>query len=202
MARSVLTSQDIYSYNIERARGHALHNIMTCEMYEKDMDVQQVGIYLNDWHNAMLAEFMVLRDEVDALSRAEHGDEVARQVRFYVDGLARWIRGSDDWHFEGERHFGTAGPEIQKTREVLMLPRVDADEARAGLGDGDMIREMLESTGVASMQINTVKAQHASETSSVEGVSKPEPPMASGGLFSRGRKLFESILQFFRGLAR
>jgi hypothetical protein len=56
--------------------------------------------------------------------------------------------------------------EIQKTREVPMLPRVDVDEARAGFpvgvgGDGDMIWEMLESMGVASMQINAVKAQHA-----------------------------------------
>jgi len=159
----VLTRQDIYSYNIERARGHALHNIMMCETYEKDTDMQEVGRHLNDWHNAMLAEFMRPRDEVDGRSRAEYGGDVVRQVRFCVDGLARWIRGSDDWHFEGEHHFGKMGPEIQRTREVLMLPHVDADKARAGLpvgigGDGDMIWEMLESTGVASMQINAVKA--------------------------------------------
>ncbi|KAK0755068.1 hypothetical protein B0T18DRAFT_425351 [Schizothecium vesticola] len=146
--REITNRSDIYSYNIERARGHVLHNIMTCEMYEKNMDVQEVGRHLNDGHNGMLAEFLGLRDEVDGMSRAEHGDEVARQ------------------HFEGDRHFGKMGPEIQKTREVLMLPRMDVDEAKAGLpvgvgGDGDMIREMLESTGVASMQINAVKAQHA-----------------------------------------
>jgi len=168
-------------------------------MYEKNMDVQAVGRYLNDWHNDMLAEFLRLRDEVDDLSRAKYGDEVARQVRFYVDGLARWIRGSDDWHFEGERHFGKAGPEIQKTCGVLMLPRVDVEEARAGLpagtgGDGDMIRKMLESTGVASMQINAVKPQHASETSSVDDLKK----QPAEGLLSSGRLFLASIRKLLR----
>lgn len=153
-----LTKQDVYSYNIERARGHALHNILTAIMYEKNMPVQEAAAWYNDWHNEMLAEFMTLRDEIDDLVRTQYGDSIAAQVRFYVDGLGRWIRGSDDWHFEGERHFGSLGPEIQKTREVLMLSRVDASVARVGIpagagGDEEMVREMMEKSRVASLQI-------------------------------------------------
>ncbi|KAK0716048.1 terpenoid synthase [Lasiosphaeris hirsuta] len=157
--RSVAACNDIYSYNIERARGHALHNIVTVAMYEKDIDVGEVMVYLNDWHNSILADFLRIRDEVQVMARREYGDAVAKQVAFYVDGLARWIRGSDDWHFEGQRHFGEMGPQIRLAKEILVLPRVDATDARTGLpvgigGDGDMIREMLETTKVAGFQIS------------------------------------------------
>ncbi|KAK0611352.1 terpenoid synthase [Immersiella caudata] len=124
--RSITGCNDVYSYNVERARGHALHNIVTVAMYEKNIDVQDALKWFNDWHNGVLREFLALREEVDVLVRKQHGEAVAKQVRFYVNGLGRWVRGNDDWHFEGQRHFGEMGLEIQKTREVLMLPKIEA----------------------------------------------------------------------------
>jgi len=172
--------KDVYSYNIERARGHALHNILTAIMYEKNLQVAEAAAWFNDWHNSMLAEFLTLRDDLDSLIRNQYGDEIASQVRFYVDGLGRWIRGSDDWHFEGERHFGSLGREIQKTKEILMLPRVDLAVARLGIptttttattgkkGDEEMVRDMMEQSRVASLQIEAAmpgrKAVSASST--------------------------------------
>lgn len=157
--RSITGCNDVYSYNVERARGHALHNIVTLAMYEKDVDVQDAVKWFNDWHNEILREFLALREEVDSLTRKQYGDAVAKQVRFYVDGLARWVRGNDDWHFEGQRHFGEMGLEIQKTREVLMLPKVELEVARKGIpagegGNGEGIRELMERKNVAGLQID------------------------------------------------
>ena len=139
-------------------------------MYEKDVTIQQAAAWFNDWNNAILSEFLVLREEVDQLVRERYSSDsdknnknnkMAEQVRFYVDGLAKWIRGSDDWHFEGERHFGSLGGEIRETKEVYMLPRVDAAVAREGIpagvgGDAEMIRQMMERSRVASLQIEAV----------------------------------------------
>jgi Delta6-protoilludene synthase len=135
-------------------------------MYEKDMTIQQAAAWFNEWNNAILSEFLVLRNEVDQLVRERYpsdNNKMAEQVCFYVDGLAKWIRGSDDWHFEGERHFGSLGREIRETKEVYMLPRVDAAVAREGIpagvgGDAEMIRQMMERSRVASLQIEAVMA--------------------------------------------
>lgn len=135
-------------------------------MYEKDMTIQQAAAWFNEWNNAILSEFLVLREEVDQLVRARYpsdsdNNRMVEQVRFYIDGLGKWIRGSDDWHFEGERHFGSLGGKIRETKEVYMLPRVDAAVAREGIsagvgGDAEMIRQMMERSQVASLQIEAV----------------------------------------------
>jgi hypothetical protein len=67
-----------------------------------------------------------------------------------VEGLAYWVRGSDNWSFESHRYFGTQGPEIQKTRELYMLPRVDALALRSLTHQGDV---EVEKHSIAAMQI-------------------------------------------------
>ena len=151
------TSQDIYSYNLERVRGLGLFNLVTVVMYEQDIGPRAAVAQIGAWHDGIVAEFLAARDELAQLSR-RWGDSVHRQVEFYVNGLGRWVRGSDDWHFEGQRHFGTDGLRIQREREVMMLPRVGVPSARAGLpppDDDNRVRGMMEQSAVAGLNIMT-----------------------------------------------
>jgi hypothetical protein len=49
------------------------------------------------------------------------------QLREYIAGMAIWPRSADCWNFEGGRYFGSKGLEIQKTRRVPLLPKVNVD---------------------------------------------------------------------------
>jgi len=206
--RSIAGCNDVYSYNVERTRGHALHNIVTVAMYEKNLQVKEAVEWFNDWHNDILREFLALREQVDVSTRREYGDEVAKQVRFYVDGLAMWVRGSDDWHFEGQRHFGELGPQIQKTREVLMLPCVDAAIARAGIPvgggkdgvDGEMIRELMETNNVAGLQIDAGRLVPTETREGGEGGWYGRLVRGSGKGYSR-RSDGKDVVSWFSSMA-
>lgn len=152
--------QDVYSYNLERARGHDLHNIITCVMHEKDLGLQEAIDWLGVWHEEeVVGGFRKAERELRELSQA-WPDHVAREIEFYINGLGCWVRGSDSWHFEGERHFGVQGLAIQKTRQVVMLPRLSlsrrANEAeKEADGNVGVIRDMLERDSAAGLDIMT-----------------------------------------------
>ncbi|KAK3367415.1 terpenoid synthase [Lasiosphaeria ovina] len=157
--RAICAANDVYSYNIERVRGHALHNLVTIVMHEKDMGPQDAITWIGAWHDDLVADFFASKAELEQLlSNGEWASgDVERQVRIYVDGLGCWVRGSDDWHLEGQRHLGNQGPSFRKNRQLLMLPRVDAMQARAGVTDaeGILVRELMEKNAVAGMHIST-----------------------------------------------
>jgi len=125
---AISAGNDIYSFNMERARGHDLHNIVTVTMNEMQLDLQPALDYLGEWYEkdvvgTFLAAERAVREELfPTLS-----EEIVRQLNYYINGLGDWVRGCDSWHFEGLRHFGVQGVEIQKTRRVQMLPRQARD---------------------------------------------------------------------------
>jgi hypothetical protein len=49
------------------------------------------------------------------------------QLREYIRGIANWTRGYHCWQFEGGRYFGDKGLEVQRSRQVRMLPKVKVD---------------------------------------------------------------------------
>jgi hypothetical protein len=155
---SISTTNDVYSYNLERARGQDLHNIVTCVMYEKGLTLQEAIDWLGVWHEEeVVGGFRRAEREVRELFH-QWPDHVARQIEFYINGLGCWVRGSDCWHFEGERHFGVQGLVIQKTRQVLMLPRLalaaGANEAdKEADGEVGVLRDMLERDLAAGLDI-------------------------------------------------
>ncbi|KAK3364561.1 terpenoid synthase [Lasiosphaeria hispida] len=148
---SICATNDVYSYNVERARGHALHNLVTLIMHEKDIGPQAAVRYIGEWHDGIVAEFLACHEELKKVS-PQWGAEVDRQVQFYVHGMGCWVRGSDNWHFEGQRHMGKDGLRIQRERVLAMMPRVEALLAR----EGDVaLRELMEKNEVAGIQIET-----------------------------------------------
>ena len=53
------------------------------------------------------------------------GADIDRQVQEYVNGIGKWTRAIDCWEFECGRYFGDKGLEIQQTRKVQLLPKVN-----------------------------------------------------------------------------
>lgn len=47
------------------------------------------------------------------------------QVRGYLDGFGNFARGVDCWEFECARYFGEKGRDIQKSRQVTLLPKAE-----------------------------------------------------------------------------
>jgi len=132
-------------YNVERAKGHALHNLVTIVMHAKDLGPQEAITWIGAWNDGIVQDFLHCKD-----SLSSWGEDIDSQGRQHVDGLAQWVRGNDDWSFESQRFFGTQGGEIQKTKEVRMLPRVEAVASRSS-----SLREQVDTEKhyIAGMQI-------------------------------------------------
>ncbi|KAK7053206.1 hypothetical protein VNI00_003825 [Paramarasmius palmivorus] len=122
----LILGNDICSYNVEQARGDDSHNIVRIMMDSYGTDVQGALNYVSLLHDHLATEFLELITKVPTF-----GDtSTDKDVSVYVDGLGHWVRGNDCWSFESQRYFGPAGLEIQKTRIVQMLPKVDLDISR------------------------------------------------------------------------
>lgn len=114
---SIFILQDIDSYAMEKSRGLELHNSVELVMKERDLDIQGAIDWLERYAAGVHAGFL---DNVAQLP--SWGEETDKKVKVYVNGLAQWIRGNDDWTFESGRYFGSKGLEIQKTRVMTLLP--------------------------------------------------------------------------------
>jgi len=152
-------NQDIYSYNVEVLRGLGLFNLVTIIMHEKDIGPKAAVEWIGERNEQIVGEFLAFQKELAGIAARQWGDDTRRQVGLYVDILGCWVRANENWHFESHRHFGTEGAKMQKERQVAMLPRVDASQARvdlvSGLPDSDVILDTMDRTGVAGMQILT-----------------------------------------------
>ncbi|KAM7203255.1 terpenoid synthase [Rhypophila sp. PSN 637] len=146
---NVLAINDIYSYRVERARGHALHNMVTIVMAEQNLGPQEAINYIDAWNQGLLEEMLRCRKSLPSW-----GPEIDRQVQRYAEDLCIWIRGHDDWSFEGQRYFGTKGAWMQKHREIYMPGLVEFEEANSMTKhrrqDDDRDAEQY---GIAALQI-------------------------------------------------
>lgn len=114
-------------------------------MFSENLGLQDAVDWIVRWTDSVVEEFLFLKDDLPSW-----GDEIDRQVNQYVQGLARWVRGNDDWSFESQRYFGSKGWEVQKTREIYMLPRVEALESRSLAHRSEVETEKY---NIAGMQI-------------------------------------------------
>lgn len=102
---------------MEKSRGLELHNSVELIMNEQKVDVQSAIDWLERYAARVHDGFL---DNVARLP--SWGEDVDERVKVYVDGLAQWVRGNDDWTFESGRYFGDKGLEVQKTRIMSFLP--------------------------------------------------------------------------------
>ncbi|KAJ6459981.1 terpenoid synthase [Mycena sanguinolenta] len=116
----ILIANDIYSYNVEQARGDDRHNLVGIVMRTKNLNLVDTLDWISALHDSLVEKFLAAFRQVPLFNDAE----LNRQVHEFTDGLGNWVRGYDAWSFESERYFGKTGKEVQATRMVDLLPKV------------------------------------------------------------------------------
>ncbi|EPQ52189.1 terpenoid synthase [Gloeophyllum trabeum ATCC 11539] len=113
----VTWSNDIFSYNVEQARGDT-HNMIVVVMREQGMSLQEAFDFVGMMCKQSIDRFIADRDNLPSW-----GPEIDRQIDVYVDGLANWIVGSLHWTFESTRYFGNNGKDVKANRIITLLPK-------------------------------------------------------------------------------
>ncbi|KAI0072167.1 terpenoid synthase [Panus rudis PR-1116 ss-1] len=111
-------ANDIYSYNVEQARGDDTQNIVTIVMHAEGLDLHGALEWVKTFHDSIVDRFLVLITELPTW-----GEAIDRQLATYVQALGNWVRSNDSWCFESQRYFGKEGKIIQELRTVALLPK-------------------------------------------------------------------------------
>lgn len=120
----IIIGNDMVSYNKEQAAGSENHNLISTVMLELGLDRGGAIAWAAHYHAELQKRF------IDGLAKIPSwGTSVDALVKEYVDGMAIWPRADTCWSYEGQRYFGTRGPEIQQTRLVPLLPKADRKAA-------------------------------------------------------------------------
>lgn len=122
IADLTLVDNDILSYNREQATGNDGHNLLTCVMHELRCDVNSAMEWAAQYHARVESKF------IEGLKNLPSwGAEVDTQVTEYLTRIANWPRANYCWSFESHRYFGDKGLEVQRTRRVALLPKIQRD---------------------------------------------------------------------------
>ncbi|KAF8520672.1 terpenoid synthase [Gautieria morchelliformis] len=114
----VLIGNDLFSYNVEQARGDEGHNLVRVLMDQYNIDRQMAMDCIGKLHDDFVEQFLATWEKIPTF-----GGPVDQEIRTYLEGLARWIRGNESWSFECTRYFPKLGPQILLTRQGTLLPR-------------------------------------------------------------------------------
>ncbi|KIY46968.1 terpenoid synthase [Fistulina hepatica ATCC 64428] len=117
----VTWTNDLFSYNVEQARGDEQLNMVYIFMYHHGKTLQEAIDCTAELCRHTVHEFLKNKALLPSW-----GPEIDDMVRRYVIALEDWIVGSLNWSFLTERYFGKSGAEIKKSRVVHLLPRVNA----------------------------------------------------------------------------
>ncbi|KAA1467161.1 terpene synthase [Dentipellis sp. KUC8613] len=110
-------SNDIYSFNVEQARGDT-HNAVVIVMREQGLGIQDALDHVGDLCTAAIETFERARAQLPST-----GTQVDTSLDAYVAGLQNWMVGSLHWSFITERYFGERGSEVKKALKVKLLPQ-------------------------------------------------------------------------------
>ncbi|KAG6879127.1 hypothetical protein C0992_005014 [Termitomyces sp. T32_za158] len=114
----IILSNDLYSYNVEQARGDEDHNLVTVLMHHQHVTLNEAMTWIGNYASKRV------QGVLNNLSHVPYfGEEYQADLERYLNGLCNWVRANDSWHFESGRYFGMDGLEIQKTRKVVLHPR-------------------------------------------------------------------------------
>ncbi|SJK99768.1 related to Linoleate 10R-lipoxygenase COP4 [Armillaria ostoyae] len=111
----VCWANDIYSYNMEQAKGLSCANIVTVIMKSKQLDLQSAVDFINEYCEALLDQYEEAKEVLSARPEEGYSDAV-----LLLKALGDWVRGNDEWSFATERYFGKEGREIRKSRVVIL----------------------------------------------------------------------------------
>ncbi|KAH7886404.1 terpenoid synthase [Phlebopus sp. FC_14] len=118
IADILIIANDVYSYDVEQARGDDGHNLVTVVMKDLGTDLHGASQWIEEYSARIEAQFL---NDIGLLPT--WGEKVDRQVAKYVYGLGNWPRANEAWSFEGERYFGKDGLRIQTSRKVMLATK-------------------------------------------------------------------------------
>ncbi|KAH7882005.1 terpenoid synthase [Phlebopus sp. FC_14] len=104
IADIIIIANDIYSYNVEQARGDDIHNLVTVAMKELGTDLHGALQWIGEYSAGVEVQFL---NSIALLPTG--GEKVNHQVAKYVYGLANWARANDTC--------------IQKSRKVMLAAK-------------------------------------------------------------------------------
>lgn len=110
--------QDVYSYNMEQAKGCGGNNIVTVLMHAKDVDLQTASDLVGIQFDMLMQRFTAAKSQLPSW-----GAETDRLVAAYVRSMEDWVIGNLEWSFETVRYFGPEHARIKDTRVVILRPR-------------------------------------------------------------------------------
>jgi hypothetical protein len=113
-------AQDIFSYNVEQARG-STHNMIYCFMVHEGLTLQQSVDRIGEMCIQAVDTFVENQARIPSW-----GDDIDKDVKAYVGGMREWFAGSLHWSFMTTRYFGDNGALVKATRIVDILERVNA----------------------------------------------------------------------------
>ncbi|KAI0635720.1 terpenoid synthase [Trametes polyzona] len=120
-ADMVCWSNDVYSYNMEQAKGHTGNNIVTVLMRAKNIGLQDAADFVGEHFAVLMSRFVAAKKALPSFGAPGLDDAVAK----YVAALEHWVVGNLEWSFESQRYFGAAHTRVRDTRVVVLSP---ADE--------------------------------------------------------------------------
>ncbi|KAH9035467.1 isoprenoid synthase domain-containing protein [Lactarius deliciosus] len=119
-ADMVCWANDVYSYNMEQAKGHTGNNIVTVLMKAHGCDLQTASDTIGAHYAELMECYLADRERLPSF-----GVEIDADVRLYVRAMENWPIGNLEWSFETNRYFGPLHDEIKRTRLVVLTPRRD-----------------------------------------------------------------------------
>ncbi|KAF8886565.1 hypothetical protein BD779DRAFT_1441584, partial [Infundibulicybe gibba] len=88
-------------------------------MHEQKCNLDGASAWISHLHGDLVETFLPECERVPIWGLPALDAQVAE----YVRGIGNWVRANECWSFEGERYFGTAGPQVQRNRAVRLLPK-------------------------------------------------------------------------------
>ncbi|KIK10094.1 hypothetical protein K443DRAFT_126876 [Laccaria amethystina LaAM-08-1] len=111
----VCWANDVYSYDMEQAKGHTGNNIVTVLMNEKNLTLQQASDYIGVYCSDLVERYLTAKTRLSP--------SLGLGPTRFIEALAYWMIGNLEWSFETVRYFGAKHAEIKMTRAVCLRPR-------------------------------------------------------------------------------
>ncbi|CAL1716798.1 unnamed protein product [Somion occarium] len=121
-ADMICWSNDVYSYNMEQAKGHNGNNIVTVLMMAKGIGLQAASDLVGDRFRELMQCFTQGKHALPSWGLA-----VDNAVDAYVKALEHWVVGNLAWSFESQRYFGPEHHEVKRSLMVVLRPSEIAD---------------------------------------------------------------------------
>ncbi|KAF9484331.1 terpenoid synthase [Pholiota conissans] len=117
----VCWANDLYSYNMEQAKGHTGNNIVTVLMEENNTSLQETVDYIGVQCNKFLEVYMS--------SKAKLSPTLGPDAARFIEAIGNWIIGNISWSFETARYFGAERLDVKETGIVHLRPKEIVDDS-------------------------------------------------------------------------